>query len=184
MPENPPSKKRCSNELLAKRRKVPSLITVNIALSMAVEQERQRQDGCAGLKAACFSLCPSASIFRLMELANSSSVIMSIGLMQVQNELNLFSFAFKELHALLTKPYRLFECSVQHRHRWTSPGKRQNQRRTCKNQVHRRREPCDSVCFPRVPACCWLTGRGVSTLHRHESAPLKQPDESRGSREG
>lgn len=62
------NKKRCSNELLAKWRKVPSLITVNIALSVAVEQERQRQDGCAGLKAACFSLCPSASIFRLMKL--------------------------------------------------------------------------------------------------------------------
>lgn len=70
-------KKRCSNELLAKKRKVPSLITVNTALSVAVEQERQRQDGCAGLKAACFSLCPSASIFRLMELTSSVFIIIS-----------------------------------------------------------------------------------------------------------
>lgn len=106
LPEN--KKKKCSNELLAKWRKVPSLITVNIALSMAVEQERQRQDGCAGLKAACFSLCPSASIFRLIELANSFSVIMSISFMQVQNELNLFSFAFKELYALINKTYWKF----------------------------------------------------------------------------
>lgn len=108
LPEN--KKKRCSNELLAKWRKVPSLITVNIALSMAVEQERQRQDGCAGLKAACFSLCPSASIFRLIELTNSFSIIMSISFVRVQNELNLFSFAFKELLLVLTKPTGGFIC--------------------------------------------------------------------------
>lgn len=54
----PKNKKRCSNKLLAKWRKVPSLITVNIALSMALEQERQRQDGCAGLKAACSPSTP------------------------------------------------------------------------------------------------------------------------------
>lgn len=108
VPEN--KKKRCSNELLAKWRKVPSLITVNIALSMAVEQERQRQDGCAGLKAACFSLCPSASIFRLMELANSSSIIMSISFIQAQNEFSLFSLAFKELYSLINKTYPLFHA--------------------------------------------------------------------------
>lgn len=107
LPEN---KKRCSNELPAKWRKVPSLITVNIALSMAVEQERQRQDGCAGLKAACFSLCPSASIFRLIELTNSFSIIMCISFMQVQNELNLFSFAFKELYSLINKTYPVFHA--------------------------------------------------------------------------
>lgn len=80
LPEN--KKKRCSNELLAKWREVPSLITVNTALSVAVEQERQRQDGCAGLKAACFSLCPSASIFRLMELTSSFFIIISISFIQ------------------------------------------------------------------------------------------------------
>lgn len=89
---------------------MPSLITVNIALSVAVEQERQRQDGCAGLKAACFSLCPSASIFRLIKLTYSISIIMSISFMQVQNELKLFSFAFKELYSLINKTYPLFHA--------------------------------------------------------------------------
>lgn len=91
---------------------MPSLITVNIALSMAVEQERQRQDGCAGLKAACFSLCPSASIFRLIELANSFFIIISISFMQVQNELKLFSFAFKELYSFINKTYPLFHAFI------------------------------------------------------------------------
>lgn len=50
---------------------MPSLITVNIAVSVAAEQERQRQDGCAGLKAACSSISPSASIFGLMALSGS-----------------------------------------------------------------------------------------------------------------
>lgn len=94
LPENKKKKKRCSNELLAKWRKVPSLITVNIALSMAVEQERQRQDGCAGLKAACFSLCPCASIFRLMELTKSLSIIMSISFMQAQKRVKSVFFCF------------------------------------------------------------------------------------------
>lgn len=89
---------------------MPSLITANIALSMAVEQERQRQDGCAGLKAACFSLCPSASIFRLMGLTNSRSIIMSISFIQAQNELNLFSFAFKELYSLISKTNAAFHA--------------------------------------------------------------------------
>lgn len=52
---------RCSNELVAKWRRVPSLVPVNIALSMALKQERQRQDGCASLKAACLYLSPSLS---------------------------------------------------------------------------------------------------------------------------
>lgn len=47
---------------------VPSLISVNMAVSVAVEQERRRQDGRAaapGLEAACVSLCPCEAIFRL-----------------------------------------------------------------------------------------------------------------------
>lgn len=59
MPER--GKKRwCGNELVAKWREVPSLISGNTAVSVAVEQERQRQDGCAGLEAACVSLSLSA----------------------------------------------------------------------------------------------------------------------------
>lgn len=65
------TKKRCCNELLAKWREVPSLITVNIAVSVAAEQERQRQDGCAGPEAACSSVSPSAAIFGLMALSSS-----------------------------------------------------------------------------------------------------------------
>lgn len=55
----------------AKRGKVPSLITVNIAASEAAEQERQRQDGCAGLQAAELLALPLAAICRLMELQRS-----------------------------------------------------------------------------------------------------------------
>lgn len=50
---------------------MPSLISVNMAVSVAVEQERRRQDGraaaaaAAGLEAACVSLCPCEAIFRL-----------------------------------------------------------------------------------------------------------------------
>lgn len=82
LPENNQKNKRCSNELLAKWREVPSLITVNIAASVAAEQERQKQDGCAGLKAARFSLCPSASIFRLMKLTGSFFMFISVHLIQ------------------------------------------------------------------------------------------------------
>lgn len=77
---------------------MPSLITVNIAASMAAKQERQKQDGCAGLKAACFSLCPSASVFRLMKLTSSFFMFISLHLIQALNGLHLFSLAFKELY--------------------------------------------------------------------------------------
>lgn len=52
---------------MAKWREVPSLITENIAVSVAAEQERQRQDGCAGLEAARSSISPSASDSGLMQ---------------------------------------------------------------------------------------------------------------------
>lgn len=39
---------------------MPSLISGNTAVSVAVEQERQRQDGCAGLEAASVSLSQAA----------------------------------------------------------------------------------------------------------------------------
>lgn len=90
---------------------MPSLITVNIALSMAVEQERQRQDGCAGLRAACFSLCPSASIFRLIEpklsffhnyvhkLYASTKCIKSIFFLLLKNVFTLFSRSYPAFYA-------------------------------------------------------------------------------------
>lgn len=53
-------KRWCCNELVAKRREVPSLISGNTAVSVAVEQERQRQDGRAGLEAASVSLSVAA----------------------------------------------------------------------------------------------------------------------------
>lgn len=98
--------KRCSNELLAKWREVPSLITVNIAESVAAEQERQRQDGCAGLEAACSSMSPSASVSGLMEL--SSSLSLYIHFIQAPHFHSLFFFwSLKNFILLLTKhtPY-------------------------------------------------------------------------------
>ena len=56
---------RCSNELVAKWRSVPSLITVNIALGMALLQERQRQDGCVGPKGSLALLFSFTLFFSL-----------------------------------------------------------------------------------------------------------------------
>lgn len=45
-----------------------------------------------------------------MGLTNSRSIIMSISFIQAQSELNLFSFAFKELYSLISKTYAAFHA--------------------------------------------------------------------------
>lgn len=76
---------------------MPSLISVNIAVSVAVEQERHRQDGrAAGLEAACFSLCPAAAIFRLTR-RTLPHVYVCVCFIQEQSDFSRFSFALQEL---------------------------------------------------------------------------------------
>lgn len=80
-------KRWCGNELVAKCREVPSLISGNTAVSVAAEQERQRQDGCAGLESACAS--PSQSAGSRSRNSSSASTQQQKGFFAT-----LFFFAF------------------------------------------------------------------------------------------
>lgn len=88
---------------MAKWREVPSLISGNTAVSEAVEQERQRQDGCAGLEAASISLSLAAGSCSagITPSEKTFAAFCSFLFLLLKNFFFLFFFRAPKIHMLV-----------------------------------------------------------------------------------